>query len=100
MHDLPNPKIKKRRSTEEWRALVAGFAESDLSLAKYCEAHGIAASGFYTWRKRFEEEAVAESSPFIEVLTPEGSDTPLSSRTLADWRLELSLGDGVVLRIR
>ena len=98
----PNKKTKTRRTPEQWRELIAGFEQSDLTLDKQCASQGIATSGFYQWRKRFEQEEHGSSQPaFVEMVPPiANSHSPVSPRPINGWRIELELGDGMILRLR
>lgn len=87
-----------RRSEEEWKALVSGFPESNMTLGQYCQSHGIAPAGFYKWRKRFDSESASSTPAFIEMLPP--AECRQSPQAEDVWRLELQLDDGIVLRLR
>ena len=90
-----------RRTEAQWRDLIAGYEPSGLTLEEYCRHHKIATSGFYTWRKRFQEEAPAHASEgrLIEI-TPHLPAHASSTAQHASLHIELDLGLGCVLRIR
>ena len=46
----------KRRSREQWRRLVEGWAGSDLTGQAYCDRHGISLGSLYRWRELLREE--------------------------------------------
>lgn len=110
----PNP---VRRSRAEWQSLVEEYEASDLSQYRFCSARGVSRSQLQYWRKRFLEEASADGrdgSPadfgFLELpsVAPRTSmPTPMPAPALpaapagdGDWRVELDLGGGMVLRLR
>ena len=90
-----------RRSESQWRELIENFQGSDLSLEAYCQRHKIAASGFYTWRKRFESDAVTfRPEDTVVDITPELRGASSTQVNSTDWQVELELGRGCTLRIR
>lgn len=95
----PSKKTKVRRTEEEWRTLIEGFVDSGLPLNKYCQSHGIASSGFYKWRKRLELDE-SDTPSFVEMLPPKAQPLPSQEELDQAWRLELHLGDGMILRVR
>jgi len=90
-----------RRSPEQWRELIEHQRAGKQSARAFCQARGIAYSTFPYHKRKLRETAVdcgneeavsAEAGGFIELnALPEG-DRPLE--------VELSLGNGLVLRIR
>jgi hypothetical protein len=94
----PNQGKRVYRSEDQWRDLVNGYDRSGLPLAAYCQQQGIAVSGFYAWRKRVASVA-EDQSAFIELTPPRDHrvEAVLPERA---WRIEVVLGEGVVLRLR
>jgi len=90
------------RSEKQWRALIDNFKSSGLTLEAYCKLHKIASSGFYNWRKRFQQDARAGNpSPVFVDITPELTPQPTCAKTEgATWQVELELGSRCILRIR
>jgi hypothetical protein len=43
----------RRRTREQWRRLVAGWPESGLTQADYCERHAISVASLHRWREVF-----------------------------------------------
>ena len=83
------------RGEAEWRALMADFERWDGSQTSLCEARGVSRKTFQGWRRRFGLTAGkprgkrrAKPGGFVEIAA--------ASR----WDVELSLGEGVVLRLR
>jgi len=83
---------KTRRSREDWMQLMAEYNASDLTQRQFCARQQLAYSTFCYWRKRLSAHA-APATPLIEL-----SALPVYEPT--DWRLELELGQGVVLRLK
>ncbi len=77
----------------EWRALMSDFELWDGSQASFCEARGVSRKTFQGWRRRFGLTAGkrrGQPGGFVEIAASAGPG----------WDVELSLGDGVVLRLR
>jgi transposase-like protein len=45
-----------RRSREQWRRLVEGWAQSGLTQQAYCDRHGISLGSLYRWRAIVRED--------------------------------------------
>jgi hypothetical protein len=74
---------------------MADYEASNLAQRAFCEREGIAYSSFCYWRKQLRTCAAVENKTptLIELAAPPaGEDQP--------WRIELDLGQGVVLRMR
>ncbi len=85
--------VRKRRSGSEWRVLFAEFERCDGTQASFCETRGVALNTFHLWRGRLglaSGSASPGSVGFVQLSPP----------TVSGWDVELSLGDGVVLRLR
>lgn len=81
------------RSETEWRAVMAEFEHWDGTQVSFCEARGVSTKTFRSWRRRLGLTAGAAAGGrggFVELAVAPGPD----------WDVELSLGDGVVLRLR
>ena len=95
--DLSTPSVIEStriyRTEAEWRALMAEFARWEGSQASFCEARGVSLTSFQNWRRK------------LGLVTRRGAGTPHGSVEVAPscdpvWDVELSLGDGVILRLR
>jgi len=87
----------KRKSRAQWDELMVAYEAGDLSQREFCKRHEVAYSTFGYWRKRLRspvEPLARASEPLLE-LSPFG----LGEDT-AQWRVELDLGTGLVLRLR
>lgn len=92
-----------RRRRAEWQCLIERAHRSPLSVRAFCAAEGVSTASFYLWRKRFgmearEERPVAATAAFLD-LGELDADAAAGCESSA-WDLELSLGGGVVLRLR
>lgn len=105
--DLP---YRSLESQSRWRALVAAFESSGLSMPGFCQREGIAESSFYAWRARlrsgsrrvktrtpgatrgFVQLGVMGSGAAQAVELPSGNGSALE--------IKLDLGAGVVLHLR
>lgn len=91
-----------RRSEAQWRELIRELRQSGLSRAAFCQMHGLSLSSLSN-RLRRSRDAVrvrSETLPdFVELTAVASPATPAPRTTLA-WDVELTLGPGVVLRLR
>lgn len=93
----PGRERKQRRSREQWRTIIRAFEASGLSSREYCHEQGLTPSVFGKWNRVFRSESGI--TPFIE-LPPSLAGVLSSGQVEKDWRVELELGAGVVLRLR
>ena len=96
---MPNEKAKqtprRRRTPTEWAQILERFEASGQSPTDFCRAEKLGLANFLRWQKDLGHRAPScEASPprFIELGPPPPSQPPR-------WRVELVLGDGVVLRL-
>ncbi len=89
---------RPRRRAAEWQQLVDDYIDSGLSARRYCADHDIAYASFLQWKRRLSTEVDMSPDPaapaFLD-LSALASGEPRTNR----WQIELSLGDGVVLRL-
>ena len=81
------------RGAAWWRALMADFESWDGSQFSFCKARGVSLKTFQGWRRKLgltARSGAGKPGGFVEIATAPGPD----------WDVELSLGDGVVLRLR
>ena len=81
------------RSEAERQALMAEYERWDGTQIGFCEARGVAPRTLMDWFRKRRPAAAAptvEPASFVEVAAGSGRG----------WDVELSLGDGVVLRVR
>jgi hypothetical protein len=89
---------RTQRTRAQWSELLGQYRASAVTQTAFCEAHGLAISSFTTALSR-ERKAPAQSEnrdAFIPVLV----DSAGEAFEATDWEFELTLGAGVVLRIR
>lgn len=81
------------RTREEWQRLIQEYEAGDQGPGEFCRDRRLSTTSFHYWRKKFREEATGDgpAGPLIEL--PALPASP-------EWRVELALGDGVVLRLR
>ena len=91
-----------RRSESDWRHLIEAWAQSGQSQEAFCRSRGLALSSLCNWRRKLKDESTAlpgspprEAAGFIELTAPRASE-----RESPAWDVELSLGEGTVLRLR
>ena len=84
---------RKKRSREEWERLMASYEANDITQRAFCVQHGLAYSSFCYWRKQLRTATAARDVvPLVELPALASSDSA--------WRVEVDLGQGVVLRLR
>ncbi len=89
-----------RRSLEQWRELIEHQRTGTQSARAFCQARGIAYSTFLYHKRKLRDRvdrgnevtASGEAGGFIEL-----NALPVGGRPL---EVELSLGNGLILRIR
>ena len=83
---------RKRRTEAQWNETLRQFESSGLSLREFCRREDVNVSSLQRWRAR-----TASSSPRTQFVELMPSSRPDST---ALWTLELSLPNGVCLRLR
>lgn len=90
-----------RRSSSQWRALLAKFDGSGMGVDAFCRREAISAASFYRWRGMLRGEGAGgeivcdETAPaFVDLGTLEAAS---ASRSKID--LKLDLGDGLTLHL-
>ena len=84
-----------RRSREAWAELMAAYEAGDGTQRAFCAEHGLAYSTFGYWRRRLRRAASSEDRLPTLVELP-----VLAGGGSGEWRVELDLGGGLVLRLR
>ena len=78
-----------------WRKLVAGQAQSGMSIRDWCDRHGVSEPSFYFWRRELarRQEQRQELSPQIVPVevAPSGAGS--------HWELEIELPGQFVVRV-
>lgn len=93
---------KVHRSVEQWQQLMQTYENSDLSQQVFCQQHSIPQSTFYSWRnklKKINSKALkpqATPDSFVALAPPPQTIATPDS----DWDVELSLANGVTIRLR
>ena len=91
---------QRRRSRDEWARLFSEQAESGLSQRAFCEARHLSVSTFGNAKRRARAGAGVSASGVGDDFVPVIFDTEASVPATGRWDIELTLGSGVVLRIR
>jgi len=87
-----------RRTRAQWSKIVEQYGESAQTQTAFCAAHGLAISSFTRALSRAREGGidVTATNAFVPVMVD--SVAPLTPSSALD--VELTLGAGIVLRIR
>lgn len=97
MNTLNKPSKSQRRTREQWQQLVLEWQHSGKSANAFCAARSIGYASFCQWRKRLLPQ---EATPPRENDSPEFIDlAALTGDGLGGWRIVLSLGNGMELRL-
>lgn len=94
--------MAKRRTRSQWQSLVDQQEQSGLSVPQFCSEHSISSASFYKWRHRLatsELSPATEPSPSFIDLSTLSSNRGHQNETDQPWRIVLSLGNGVELRL-
>ena len=86
-------RVSKRRSRAEWEQLMADYEAGTLTQRAFCTEHALAYSSFCYWRKQLREPVKVQTPALIGLPV---STTPATS----SWRIEIELGEGMILRVR
>ena len=90
---VPDAPVRRVRSEAEWLALMADFESWDGSQVSFCESRGVSVKSFQSWRRKHGlagRASAGKPGGFVEIAAAAGPG----------WDVELSLGDGVTLRLR
>jgi len=84
-----------RRNRADWERLMTQYETGDLKQRVFCEQHAIGYSTFCYWRRQLRRPASVEkhSEHLFELPM-----LPVDKRP--DWRVELDLGQSVILRLK
>ncbi len=105
---LPLKKVRAksiRRSRAQWEVIIARYKSGRLTQGDFCQQEGLTTSVFYKWLRLISMPAESEIPPiakmdqFIEIDVPE-STAIQTCATPALWDMELTLGNGIMLRVR
>jgi hypothetical protein len=81
---------------------MASYEADDLSQREFCKKHAVPYSSFCYWRKQLSLEARPNTAALVELPASlaEQLTSERSSSENSQWRVELTLGSGTILRIR
>ena len=94
---------RRRRSRDEWAAVLERFQRSDVDGPTFCAREGLGYASFCAWRRRLAAEPRAPTVTSPPSIIPETAFIdlgPMGSPTEGGWAVELELGGGVVLRVK
>lgn len=96
--NTPHRKVIHRKA-EYWQDKINHWKSSNLTQAEFCHQNGLAMSTFHKWQKKLRTEEIPEPQlpqPFIELPV----DSLSHPEPEQQWNIELSLGNGITLRMR
>ena len=87
-----------RRTREQWSALLEQYRDSKLTQTAFCSSRDLAVSSFTSALRRAREEHVDVRS--ADTFVPLVLSNTVEEAQASAWDVELTLGAGIVLRIR
>ena len=88
-----------RRTRAQWSTLIAQYRGGAMTQKAFCSTHGLAISSFSkALRVARETSTDVERSPTFVPLLPDSARQHVEPSSA--WDVELTLGAGIVLRIR
>ncbi|QDV40668.1 hypothetical protein Enr13x_69930 [Stieleria neptunia] len=57
MPQFPNPQL-----AQQWRDRIERFAQSDLTVADFCDREGYSVASFYQWRRKLRSSVLVDPS--------------------------------------
>ena len=92
------------RTSEHWQQIFEQHAASGMQIAAFCKQQKLHTSSFYAWRKRLINKTICHVAPDIPPLAENNQDEwgniiPEPSQPSPNWDIELTLPNGVVLRM-
>jgi transposase-like protein len=96
--------VRVRRSREQWRTMLLGFASSGLSAEAYCRREGISSASFYRWRTALGNGGAPGRPVMVRNAPPAFVDAgplalPRAQPLSRHLDLRLDLGDGLILHL-
>jgi transposase-like protein len=80
---------RQRLTAQQWQALMDQQRSSGMTIARFCDHHGLAVSTFFVWRRKLSEP---DAPTFVE-LTHEAASASV------DAPIELVLTGDVLVRV-
>ena len=62
MTRFPNPQLAR-----QWQERLDRFADSELTIAEFCELEGYSPASLYQWRRKLAADGVPEAPTFVPV---------------------------------
>ena len=92
------------RTPEQWQQILKQHAASGLQIAIFCKQQKLNTSSFYAWRKRLANQPSLPSITSKPIISESAQDNwhsinPEPNVAASPWDIELSLPNGVVLRM-
>ncbi len=96
---------RRRMGVQAWRALLARFLSSGLTVSAFCRHEAVGTASFYRWRSELGPASVDAAQ--LPVASPDATTDfvdlgPMttSGSVPARFELHLDLGGGLVLQLR
>jgi hypothetical protein len=92
-----------RRRPADWQRLMEEFAASGQTQRAFCDGRGVAYSTFCYWRRRLRKEEPSSASCPAPSSGSALVELPMwvaAGQESSDFRVELDLGNGLILRLR
>jgi len=86
-----------------WAERLERFKQSDLTVAKFCQAEGVSQPSYYHWRRKLLGPAKTstpdQSATFLPVRIAETYPQPVSAEPATDAHATIELPGGVRIRV-
>ena len=93
---------RRRRTATAWHAVLAGFAESGLTVLAFCEREGISRESFYRWRSKLTsspDPSPVRKQPRVTSAAAGFIDLGALQSGSSRLELRLDLGGGVLVHL-
>jgi len=92
------------RTPEQWQKIFKLYASSNLQINAFCKQQKLNTSSFYAWRKRLADISFSPTTTNNEHKTGDNQPdwvgiSPAPIVAVLPWDIELSLPNGVILRM-
>lgn len=84
---------------QEWTSRFERFANSDLTVVRFCDAEGVSVPSFYHWKKKLRSSSRSkpmQSFQSVELVSTELPVKPTTIQLSEDVRIELGHDEKIV----
>jgi len=87
--------MARRHGAQFWRTHIEAWDRSELTQREYSAQHGLAARGFYRWRRKHKEAKAANASLTLVPVSVSGpaANAVVRLHSSGGWRIEVPGGN-------